>query len=90
MSKILFVAAEAVPFASTGGLGDVIGSLPEAIVKTDKTADVRVVLPYYDAVGEEYRAQMRLEAEFEVYYIYRGAAMRYLIVENDGVVITYK
>ena len=36
MSKILFVAAEAVPFASTGGLGDVIGSLPEAIVKTEK------------------------------------------------------
>ena len=33
---------------------------------------------------------LELEAECEVYYIYRGAAMRYLIVENDGVVITYK
>lgn len=66
MSKILFVAAEAVPFASTGGLGDVIGSLPEAIVKTDKTADVRVVLPLHEKVSAEWRAKMKKITEFTV------------------------
>ena len=38
--KILFVGAEAVPFISTGGLGDVLGSLPQAITSVDKNADL--------------------------------------------------
>ena len=72
MSKILFVAAEAVPFASTGGLGDVIGSLPEAIVKTDKTADVRVVLPLHAKVTTETRKEMTKVAEFTVTLSWRN------------------
>lgn len=46
--KILFVASEAVPFAKTGGLADVIGSLPQALKKQE--IDVRVALPYYKDV----------------------------------------
>ena len=72
MSKILFVAAEAVPFASTGGLGDVIGSLPEAIVKTDKTADVRVVLPLHAKVTAETRKEMTKVCEFTVSLSWRN------------------
>jgi len=72
MSKILFVAAEAVPFASTGGLGDVIGSLPEAIVKTDKNADVRVVLPLHAKVTTETRKEMTKVAEFTVTLSWRN------------------
>ena len=72
MSKILFVAAEAVPFASTGGLGDVIGSLPEAIVKTDKNADVRVVLPLHAKVTTETRKEMTKIAEFTVTLAWRN------------------
>ena len=72
MSKILFVAAEAVPFASTGGLGDVIGSLPEAIVKTDKNADVRVVLPLHSKVTTETRKEMTKVAEFTVTLSWRN------------------
>ena len=72
MSKILFVAAEAVPCASTGGLGDVIGSLPEAIVKTDKTADVRVVLPLHAKVTTETRKEMTKVAEFTVQLSWRN------------------
>lgn len=72
MSKILFVAAEAVPFASTGGLGDVIGSLPEAIVKTDKNADVRVVLPLHAKVTTETRKEMTKVAEFTVTLAWRN------------------
>ena len=52
--KILFVGAEAVPFISTGGLGDVLGSLPQSIVACDPKADVRVVLPLYQKIKEKY------------------------------------
>lgn len=52
--KILFVGAEAVPFISTGGLGDVLGSLPKALSNADPSADVRVVLPLYKKIKENY------------------------------------
>ena len=67
VKKILLCAAEAMPFAATGGLGDVMGSLPAALYQaTKEKADVRVVLPYYDVIDEKWRNQMKLEAEFEV------------------------
>jgi glycogen synthase len=51
MKKILFVGAEVMPFAATGGLGDVLGSLPAALTQTsDEPLDIRVVLPLYEAV----------------------------------------
>ena len=57
--KILFVGAEAVPFISTGGLGDVLGSLPTAITQASGgKVDVRVVMPLYGAVSAEWRKQM--------------------------------
>ena len=47
MKKILLVGSEAMPFAATGGLGDVLGSLPAAIKKAGgDDVDVRVVVPY--------------------------------------------
>lgn len=56
--KILFVGAEAVPFISTGGLGDVLGSLPQAIASVDKNADVRVVLPLYQKIKEKFASDL--------------------------------
>ncbi len=56
--KILFVGAEAVPFISTGGLGDVLGSLPQAIASVDKKADVRVVLPLYQKIKEKFASEL--------------------------------
>ena len=56
--KILLVGAEAVPFISTGGLGDVLGSLPQAIATADSTTDVRVVLPLYKKIKEKYSKQL--------------------------------
>lgn len=50
--KILYVASEALPFASTGGLADVIGSLPAALKK--QGVDARVVIPFYSAVKAKY------------------------------------
>ncbi len=52
--KILFVASEARPFIATGGLADVIGSLPQALA-ADPKYDIRVVLPLYSDIKPEYR-----------------------------------
>ncbi len=62
MKKILFVGSEAMPFAATGGLGDVLGSLPAALKKEGgDDVDVRVVMPLYKAVKDEWRMQMKDE-----------------------------
>ncbi len=54
MKKILYVAGEALPFASSGGLGDVIGSLPAAL-SAEGDNDIRVVMPLYSHIDEKYR-----------------------------------
>ena len=56
MKKILFAASEAVPFIKTGGLADVVGSLPKAFNKEE--FDVRVVLPKYRVIPEYFHQQM--------------------------------
>ena len=59
------VGAEATPFASSGGLGDVLGSLPIEIKKAAGCeADVRVVLPLYSGIPAEYKRKMKKEADF--------------------------
>ena len=55
--KILYVAAEAVPFAKTGGLADVAGSLPKALEADG--VDVRVIMPKYGKIPQEYRNAMQ-------------------------------
>ena len=55
--KILFVASEARPFIATGGLADVIGSLPQALAK-DEDYDVRVVLPLYADIKPDQRRKL--------------------------------
>ncbi|MBQ1259256.1 MAG: glycogen synthase GlgA [Clostridia bacterium] len=70
--KILLAGAEIVPFASTGGLGDVLGSLPKALAKEyGDDADIRVVMPLYSAIGEKYREMMTLTAALEVELAWR-------------------
>lgn len=56
MSKILMCTSEVAPFAKSGGLGDVLGALPQALSKLGH--DVRVVLPKYGCIPQEYRDQM--------------------------------
>ena len=83
MKKILFVGAEAMPFAATGGLGDVMGSLPAALAA--EGADVRVVLPLYSAVGESWRRQMKTEAVFTVRLAWRQQYCGVFSLKKDGV-----
>lgn len=71
MRKILFVGSEAVPFASTGGLGDVLGSLPAALEGADSDIDVRVVIPMYQSISEKYKEKSKLIAEFTVQLSWR-------------------
>ena len=56
-TKILFVASEARPFIATGGLADVIGSLPQALAK-DLSYDIRVVLPLYSDIKPDQRRKL--------------------------------
>ncbi|MBE6700315.1 MAG: glycogen synthase [Ruminococcaceae bacterium] len=63
MKKILFVGSEALPFASTGGLGDVLGSLPSAICE-NSDFDVRVIMPLYSAISSQWREKMKEETTF--------------------------
>ncbi len=62
--KVLIVASEASPFAKSGGLGDVIGSLPKAL--KDKKVDVRVVIPKYKTIKDELIFDIKKEADFEI------------------------
>jgi len=62
--KILFTTSECVPFVKTGGLADVVGALSPVLAA--KGNDVRVILPLYSAIPEEYTNQMRHELDFEV------------------------
>jgi len=62
--KILFTASECVPFCKTGGLADVVGSLAPALA--EQGHDVRVVIPKYSAIPDEYERRMTHTVDFEV------------------------
>ena len=54
--KVLYATSEALPFAASGGLADVAGSLPQALRR--RLVGCRVVLPLYESVPQELRDQM--------------------------------
>ena len=84
--KVLFVGAEVMPFAATGGLGDVMGSLPRALKKKyGDAADIRVITPLYESVPPEVHASMTTEAVFTVRLAWRQQYCRILSLVRDGV-----
>ena len=71
MGNVLFVASECTPFVKTGGLADVIGSLPQAL-QTNEKIDVRVILPLYDEIALEWQDQMTYYTSFNVEFGWRN------------------
>lgn len=89
-TKILFVGAEAMPFASTGGLGDVLGSLPAALQSEyGDDADIRVVLPLYGVIGEEWREKLKDVAVFEVPLAWRRLYCGVKRLKKDNVIFYF-
>ncbi len=89
-TKILFVGAEAMPFASTGGLGDVLGSLPAALQSEyGDEADIRVVLPLYGMIGEEWRGKLKDVAVFEVPLAWRRQYCGVKQLTKDNVIFYF-
>ncbi|MFC5652177.1 glycogen synthase GlgA [Paenibacillus solisilvae] len=82
--KLLFAASEAVPLVKTGGLADVVGSLPKAL--QGRGADVRVILPKYGAIPEEMTSQFETIATFNVRLGWREQYCGLLKAEIEGVV----
>jgi len=83
--NILFATSECTPFAASGGLGDVSGSLPKSLNKKDGV-DCRVVMPLYSDIAPQYRKKMTLEAEFEVPVAWRSQYCGVLSLKLSGVV----
>lgn len=71
VKSVLFVASEANPYLGSGGLADVIGSLPKTLAANGKY-DVRVVMPLYGDISDKYRSQMRFLMNFNVPLAWRN------------------
>lgn len=85
MKNILFVASEGVPYIKTGGLADVVGSLPLCIDK--KYYDVRVVLPKYMCMHEAWSSQLTYVTNFYMDYHWKREYVGVFTAEHEG--ITY-
>lgn len=83
MKKILFVASEAVPFIKTGGLADVVGALPKCFDKNN--FDVRVIIPKYLCMKEQYKNQLQYVTHFYMDIGYRREYVGIMQLEYEGI-----
>ena len=85
MKNVLFVASEGVPFIKTGGLADVVGSLPKCIDK--EYFDVRVMLPKYTCIAQNMKDLMQYKTHFYMDFHWKNEYVGVLEAVVDG--ITY-
>lgn len=85
MKKILFAASEGVPFVKTGGLADVVGSLPKCIDK--EYFDVRVIMPKYACMKEAMKEKLTYVTHFYMDYNWQSIYVGIMTAQVDG--ITY-
>lgn len=83
MKKVLFIASEAFPFVKTGGLADVVGSLPKYFNKQEY--DVRVMIPKYTSIPVEYKNQMHYRTHFYMKLAWRSQYVGIMEMEYEGV-----
>lgn len=81
--QIVFASSECAPFVKTGGLGDVAGSLPAALVRAG--AEVIVMVPKYATIKDEYKSQMEHFSDFYVSLGWRNEYCGLEKLEHDGV-----
>lgn len=81
--EILFAASECVPFIKTGGLADVVGVLPEALAR--KGESVKVIVPLYGRIADEYRNRMEPKASFSVLFGFGELPCEILSLVKNGV-----
>ena len=79
--KVLIVASEAAPFIYSGGLGDVVGSLPKAL--RAKGVDVRVVIPRHMAIKNETMHGVEMIGEFDVHLQWRKQKAKIFLLEDN-------
>lgn len=83
-TKVLFVVSECQPFCATGGLADVAGGLPKYIAKNSNT-DIRVMLPMYSDIPEEYRKEFKFLGHTNVPLSWRSVYCGVFTYELGGV-----
>ena len=83
MKKVLFIASEAVPFIKTGGLADVVGSLPKYFDKEE--FDVRVMIPKYSCIKQELKDQMQYVSHFYLNFDNQDRYVGIMTMEFAGV-----
>ncbi len=82
--RVLFVASEAWPFAGTGGLGEVVGSLPSSLNKLGDV-EAEVIIPLYESVPAEYREKMTFVRSINVPLAWRNQYCGLFTLVHDGV-----
>lgn len=90
--KIIFLGSEAAPFIATGGLADVLGSLPKALAK-NKNNDVSVILPLYSNISQEFRSKFKFLTNFNVavgwrwqyagVFYYEHCGVKFYFIDNE-------
>ena len=85
--NVLVASPEVMPFCGTGGLGEVVGSMPREVNRLkDSNVECRVIMPLYGSVKEEYRKKMKFLGHAEIPVAWRSQYMGNFELDNDGVV----
>ena len=83
--RILYVTSECAGFAATGGLAEVAGSLPKAIKASTKTIDIKVVMPLYKKIIENYKDKLKFVGEGKMSVAWRDLYVGVFTIKKDGV-----